>query len=193
MNKYLEKAAKLTDVQKFHRLIFTGLGVGAGTGAVVGYRTDEKTVGGRKQKLSKFERLGNAASTSLAGAYFGGVGAGLLAPRNWKNAHTEESARRFRRFRERYQQYRGGGSAGNTYTSRTIHDIHKDLGVPSGFKTKSEATRHFRKERSRLHPDKHGGSHEPSAKLNRAWDEFTAHPQGFTKLANAYLLKIAGL
>lgn len=91
----------------------------------------------------------------------------------------------------------GGRSAGNQRTSRTIHDIHKDLGFPSAPKTKAEAKQHFRRMASKHHPDKHEGAaakdkaSKDMAKINRAWDEFNSHPEGFTKLANEYLEKIA--
>ena len=140
MNKYLEKAAKLSRRTKVSPTYIHRTRDRSGIGAVVGYRTDEKpSVVGSKNYLSLKDlkmRRQRLAELTLAGR------AGILALRNWKNAADSEEAKKIPRTLPTIPR---GGSAGNTYASRTIHDIHKDLGVPSGFKTKSEATRHFSK------------------------------------------------
>lgn len=166
-----------------------GAAKGAVTGAVIG-----GTLGGLRKKDSVLDnknevrtvkrttaaRVASALSGAVTGAYVGTVIGSL---RDLKRAGG----------------FRGSsGKASNEYTSRTIHDIHSDLSMPKGgFKTKTEAKSHFRKMRSQYHPDKHPGKekemNDKMAKFNRAWDEFEKHPQGFTKLANAYLDKIAGL
>lgn len=185
MNKYLEKVAKLTIGQS------TGIGAlaGAGLGGFAGYQQKSKRVKTgwfktKEVKLTQGERILGSIGGALGGAYVGAA-AGMVM-------HPE--------FKKRRAEYHSGGSrsAGNTRTSRTIRDIHSDIGFKSAPKTKAEATAHFRRERSKHHPDRYQGpekskADERMAKLNRAWDEFQAHPEGFTKLANAYLTKIAAI
>jgi hypothetical protein len=185
MNKYLEKVAfKITPA---HTAALGALAGGVG-GAYVGYKEDYKEVPvsffrSKRVKLTKEEKVLDGIAAGIGGTV---LGASLGA-----YAHPT--------FRKQYHSgyYHRQHSAGNTHTSRAIHDIHQDLGKTGGFKTKKEATDHFRKARSKLHPDRHPGKekemHENMAKLNRAWDEFHSHPEGFTKLANAYLEKIAAI
>jgi hypothetical protein len=192
MNKYLEKVAKITP----GHAMAAGATIGAAIGGYAGYHQKQKKVPtglftSRKVDKTNVERVMGGIGGAVLGAY-GGAAAGAYA-----HPATRKGFKEFRQQQYQYrQQYAGGGgrSAGNTRTARTIHNIHEDLGMPKGgFKTKKEATDHFRRARSKAHPDRHGGNHSEMAKLNRAWDEFQAHPEGFTKLANAYLEKIAGI
>lgn len=87
---------------------------------------------------------------------------------------------------QRGQQQRGQSSGGRgAYGSASggINDLHRDLEFPEGgFKTKAEATRHYRKMSMKHHPDR-GGDPEKMKKINTAWDKFKSHPEGFEKLA----------
>lgn len=185
MNKYLEKVA--VSVNYMHTM-GAGAAVGAGLGAWAGYSEKKKRVptgwfSSKQVDKTKHERVLSGISGAITGGY-AGAALGFYAHPDVRRSY-------------RGYKYGGGGAAGNTTTSRTIHDIHADLGMPKGgFKTKAEATAHFRKARSKHHPDRYQGAereraNERMSKLNRAWDEFQAHPEGFTKLANAYLEKIA--
>jgi hypothetical protein len=81
----------------------------------------------------------------------------------------------------------GGGGAGFA-RHRDVGSIHKDLGTPKGgFKTKAEATKHYRGLAAKHHPDR-GGKTEDMQRINAAWDEFKKHPDGFEKLAGLGIL-----
>lgn len=190
MNKYLEKLAfRVSSGQA----ALAGAIAGGAAGGWSGHRSKEKEIPvgffkTKKVKKTEAERVLSGIGAGLGGAYLGAA-AGL---------YMHPSTRAYRR--QQYQRTGGSGSgrAGNEFTSRTIHDIHADLNMPKGgFKTKTEAKSHFRKTRSQYHPDKHPGKekemNERMAKFNRAWDEFEKHPEGFEKLANAYLYKLAAV
>lgn len=69
------------------------------------------------------------------------------------------------------------------HRTRTVNDILGDLGAPvGGFKTKDEAKKHFRRAAMKNHPDR-GGNVEAMQKINKAFEEYQAHPEGFNKLA----------
>lgn len=204
-NKYLEKIAKFNP---FVAWMAGGAAAGGAGGAYMAHHTThEKGWNGKERKLSGGERIANGVGGGIAGAYLGGmIGAGIGMKRHPKAYKDYTGQTDYKKaYEDAYRRHRGygGGSssgAGNTYrSSRTIHDIHKDLDMPAGgFKTKKEATTHFRKMRSKHHPDRYQGpdkeaANKRMAQLNRSWDEFEKHPDGFTKLANAYLTKLAGV
>ncbi len=201
MNKYLEKCAS--------RFTSTVKGVkdnrGALTGAILG-----GTAGGyfgTKGKVRDSYRgpLRNKTKTEkiLSGITLGGVGAvygGSFGAR--KDLYRKFGKDYFKQYRSYYSNYYsnrgygGHGSSGGSFTrGATIHDIHKDLGT-TGFKTKTEAHTHFRRQASKWHPDKHTGDAKAHAtaqmqKINAAWTEYKKHPEGFEKLANSYLEKVS--
>lgn len=84
----------------------------------------------------------------------------------------------------------GKSNYGFRNSTGSIHDILNDLEAPAGgFKTKAEATKHFKRMSMKHHPDR-GGDVEKMKKINTAFDKFKAHPDGFEKLAglnNIYL------
>lgn len=196
MNKYLEKIARYNfaeDLKHAYNMApgaTIGLGVGAGLGALDGASRHHYVYDKTKKYYVKKER-------TKVQRILGGIGGTLLG--GWAGANIGNFIKPMKYHYGRHSGYHsGGGKAGNESTGRTIHDIHKDLGAGAAFKTKSEAKKHFRSMASKYHPDKHEGdkkawANEQMAKINRAWDEYNAHPDGFTKLANAYLEKIAGI
>lgn len=102
----------------------------------------------------------------------------------WKEEHRkrrQENEDFWKNFNSKYKS--NSNSNRRSYGSSSIHDLHKDLEFPEGgFKTKAEATKHYRKMSMKHHPDR-GGSTEKMSKLNSAWDKFKKHPDGFEKLA----------
>lgn len=195
MNRYLEKIAAIDPVKAWVR---GGALVGATLGGYSGSHKTKKVLVSpwrtKEVELTTPERIFHSVAGATTGA-IGGIMAGSIIA---NHRHPEQFKAHYR---EAYKkQYQGNGGARGSYASRTIHDIHGDLGMPKGgFKTKTEATTHFRKMRSKHHPDRaktdadRVSKNAQMAKLNKAWDEFNKHPEVFTKLANAYLEKIAGL
>lgn len=105
--------------------------------------------------------------------------------------YWQDFANRFNQSSHRRSSNSGGSSSFRS--SGDIDQLHKDLEFPAGgFKTKSEATKHFRRMSMKHHPDR-GGSTEAMSKINAAWDKYKKHPNGFEKLAGLGILeKVAG-
>lgn len=193
MNKYLEKVARFSQLKnllKNPEVTYAAGGgiIGATAGALPKTTYDYDHRGNmRERKLSTFERGINSVSLGGVGAYVGhNIGRSARASEQFKQAYKDA----------RSGKYSSGG--GFSYgRGRSVKDIHADLGAPSGFKTKMEAKTHYRRTASKYHPDKHPGktdwANAEMAKVNKAWDDYAKHPDGFEKLANSYLEKLAGL
>lgn len=101
-----------------------------------------------------------------------------------KQKQWYEEAKREQQRQHQRQSSGGGRSYGSAGGS--VSDLHRDLEFPEGgFKTKAEATKHYRKMSMKHHPDR-GGDPEKMKKINTAWDKFKAHPDGFEKLAHLH-------
>ena len=90
-----------------------------------------------------------------------------------------------RRNAAKFARKHGGSSSGGfrSHFEDTVSSMEKDLGFPKGgFKTKTEATAHFRRTAMKNHPDR-GGKVEDMQKINAAWEKYKNHPKGFDKLA----------
>lgn len=156
-NKYLEKIAKLTN--------YAGAAIGGTLGAGLSYSSKRDVTG---KKYTKSERILNGVSGGLSGAWLG------------HNIHA--MLRTFRDYKKYKDTYKNGNPGFKSKTS-SIHDLHKDLEMPvGGFKTKAEATRHYKKMAMKNHPDR-GGDVEKMKKINTAWENYKKHPDGFEKLA----------
>jgi hypothetical protein len=159
MNKYLEKLA-LNPIEKG---ILVGGGIGAVLGAGLGYsrKTDEWR--DQTHTYTKKERIGNAITDGIglgiAGA-FQGIRYGL------KKSFTGP---------------RGGNNPFSS-THRPLSQHFKDMGAPTGFKTKAEAHRYFKSMASKYHPDKATGNAKKMQEINAAWTKAKAHPD-FIKMA----------
>ncbi len=165
MNKYLEKIANSVS---YHPNIKAGL-IGAAIGGAAGYLPKTKYEDGKVKKRTMKERV---IDGTLLGAVGGGYGAFSFG-RFKVNGRNSSSYDNFKR--------------GQSYSkARTVHDIHSDLQFPNGgFKTKMEATKHYKKMAMKHHPDRPGGSDEVMKKINAAWDDYKKHPDGFQKLASS--------
>lgn len=166
MNKYLEKIA-MNPIAKWT------LG-GAGIGSLHYLRSHGRVYDKTKGKVidRKFttgERIGNG----VAGAILGGiVGTEFGALKHWTRSN--------------------GYSKSYNKPPRNMNDIYSDLGAkPGTFRTKSEASRHYKKMAMKHHPDRPGGNVDTMKKVNTAWDEFKQHPNGFEKLAGLGILERA--
>lgn len=184
--------------------------LGAGTvGAGLGYAQKEDYMG---NKYTHEQRLAHAAAVGGLWGAAGGVWGKLIptlkrddrifaraksvnekafdnrSKAGFKNYKGYENFDDF--FKEHFRQ--GGGAYRSS--SRTVDDILRDMDAPAGgFKTKAEASKHFKRMAMKHHPDR-GGDTEKMKKINAAFDEFKAHPDGFEKLAglaNIYLEKVA--
>jgi hypothetical protein len=165
MNRYLEKIARI------NKPVAIGSIIGGTLGAANGYFTKSDIKGNKFVPRSKEKRILHGIAGGLGGAYLGAmVGEGYRVHKIIKDT---------------------GGYATAATRDHNLNSLYKRMGASKPFKTRKEAVDHFRKVRSMAHPDRKGGSHERMADINKAWDDFQAHPYGFTKLANAYLMKLA--
>ena len=141
-NVYLEKIAKLTD--------YAGAALGGTLGAGLSYSSKRDAVG---KKYTISERILNGVSGGLGGAWIGhNLHTSLRAVRNYRN---------YEYYKDAYKNRKTG------FKSKTssIHGLHKDLEMPiGGFKTKAEATKHYKKMAMKHHPDK-GGDVEKMKKI----------------------------
>lgn len=131
---------------------------------------------------------------------------------DWVRGFKERSEQRKREYQQSYERRKKqqddfyeefkrkqgsrSGNSGRCFNSgsRTVQDLMNDMDAPTGgFKTKAEATKHYKRMVMKHHPDR-GGDVEKMKKINKAFDDFKAHPDGFEKLAglaNIYLEKVA--
>lgn len=201
-NKYLEKLAfSYTRPDQvyhtFNRRVPNNIWKWGLGGAIVGSleglpkTTTEYDTHGRERevKLSTNARIFNGALGALSGGIIGAsVGAHL---RNEAvNSRINRVINSINKAKDRKADMGSGGSSRFRASAKSVSDILKDLGA-TGFKTKSEATAHYKKSAMKFHPDRPGGDAEKMKKINAAWDEYKKHPDGFEKLANLYLEKIA--
>lgn len=185
MNRYLEKVSSM----------LAGAALGAGLGGIAG--------GMASNKVPKKERRENiytgAAIGGIAGASLGSMYKSLKTLNEFRTDGTSnEYKKHFRDHKSwddffKQQQQHSGGSRGRSYYNgggSDLGSIHSDLKAPpGGFKTKAEATKHYRQMARKHHPDR-GGKTEDMQKINSAWGKFKKHPDGFEKLAglnNLYL------
>lgn len=200
MNKYLIKAARFSEglkkVKNFvtdSRTVGAAVGgsIGAAAGSTQGLKTHEQDfLGNPKRKFTAKERKHHAIAGSITGGVIGGF-YGYQVGRGLKGMHG---------YRQQ-NNYGGGGGrySGYKHSSRGIDDIYKDLDATGQFRTKHEAKTHYRRMASKHHPDRFINPHEKvqaekkMSKINAAWDEFHKHPNGFEKLANSYLTKVAAV
>lgn len=164
MNKYLEKIANFVT---YHPSVKAGV-IGAALGGAAGYLPKTKYEDGKVKNRTRKERVIDGALLGTVGGAHGAFSFGKYKV----NGYNSSSYDNFKR--------------GQSYSkARTVHDIHSDLGFPKGgFKTKMEATKHYKKMAMKHHPDRPGGSDELMKKINTAWDEYKKHPDGFEKLAS---------
>jgi len=164
MNKYLEKIA----LSPITTGALIGTAIGAPIGAVLGYAPTHKRnfwTGKQERELTKKERRNAAIKGAiLDGATFGALGA-------FNGADREDV------FRQRYQH-----SQRPYVDPDTLEKHFRDMGG-AGFKTKAEATRHYKVMAGKWHPDRQGGNADKMAKLNEAWQKARAHPD-FQKMAS---------
>jgi len=193
---------------------------GGATGAALsqGKVTEQKDFKTVERDTTREEKLWGTAAGAVAGAFLGGNTARdlskvktmkkILQPgsrysrnfdqtinraRNKASASGSSSGPQFNDFFKYYNEQRSRGF-GNPNGPKDMGTIYKDLGAPvGGFKTKAEASKHYKKMAMKHHPDR-GGNPETMAKVNAAFREFKAHPQGFNKLAGLglYLDTILG-
>ncbi len=178
-NKYLEKAAfnassffkELKAIKTLYPSTLKGGAIGAGAGAAAGGFSSEKIDWGTGDFVKK--TTGERVLSALAGAaLFGSIGASLGSERDL-----------IRNAAELTKKYGGSGGGFRSYFEDSISSMEKDLGFPKvGFKTKAEATAHFRRTAMKNHPDR-GGKIEDIQKINAAWEKYKNHPEGFDKLA----------
>ena len=213
VDTYFRRTGKAID-KGVNKVILKGAIAGGAGGAVLGgvngYNSSKK---GDKNTSPLKGAIGGA----ILGASLGGSAGQIAAltnvarktkvhPRYGKKgvfrARTFTEDASFKRFSKDYANggftgrysdgsYGRGGSSSRAWTSRGVKDILSDLDAPAeGFKTKKEATTHFKRMAMKHHPDRPGGSVEKMQKINKAFDEFKNHPDGFEKLAglgNVYL------
>lgn len=190
-NKYLEKVAFnassfFKSVKTNHPSALKGGTIGAGIGGAIGAMPTEKL--DSKGKYVK-KTTGERVSSSLQGALAGGVyGAATGSMRDTLSKARKDAEKAYRAGTGTgaggsYSKNQGGGNSRAGSFFDDLKDVEKDLGFPKeGFKTKAEATSHYRRTAMKNHPDR-GGSVENMQKINAAWDKYKNHPRGFDKLA----------
>lgn len=214
-NKFLEKIAakfgtfKYTNfdkvIQTLHKRApdrsnkVAAIGALAGGGALgyAGYSQDADYVTGKK--FTKPQRVKNGVVSALSGSVLGGI-SGKNFSSNIRSFKILNRAFKIRNKATRTSGRWGSSSREGWYNhhnaGRTVKDILKDIGAPEGgFKTKAEASKHYKRMAMKHHPDR-GGDAEKMKKINKAFEEFKKHPDGFEKLAssgNIYLDTIASL
>lgn len=205
-NKYLEKIAfNYTSAEQVYktfnrRVSKKPIWYGAGAGVTLGLASAPINIKAsnrelkelRRPKLSKTEEKGifvtNPLIIGAAGAYAGHILRGSSI-----NGTVNRVINSLNRIKSRKA---AAGAGGSFYRShRPVSDIMKDLGRKNHFSTKAEASKHYRSMAMKHHPDR-GGDVSKMQTINKAWDEFKNHPEGFEKLASAglenkYLEKVA--
>ena len=178
-----------------------GAAIGGGLGSLPKTTTEYnwKTRQDEERELSGFERGLNIAGGAVGGAGLGlgfgvnGAIKGLRKGVDPRSRYMEKLMGIYRKAASKPGASGGGGRSYSRYSSRTVNDLYKDLNASKPFKTKAEATRHYKSQAMKNHPDR-GGSTEKMQDINKAWDEFKAHPDGFEKLAsNRFLDFIADM
>jgi len=210
MNKYLEKiAGKYDNQHKYMNTLFRRYSKGRANLKLVGGRAlAGSTIGGTlgygaslpdrgiyDKKNKSFstrpsttpEKVRVTISGALLGGVFGASSGTKRVIRNFENRFNSGTHRA--KFHKRFST-----AGSRSYSHRNVSDIMRDMGAtPSQFKTKAEATKHYRRQAMKHHPDR-GGSRETMQKLNDAFEEYKKHPDGFEKLAGyKYLNKIVQL
>lgn len=203
MNKYLEKVAGkfstlVKDLRDNRGAVSGGVAGAATFGYIGSHGKTRDSMFSKTREKTKAEKIMGGIGGVLSGAYMGAVFGGSRDLIKGRGAFNEAFKARSGYYKHRGYHYGGGGEGVSSTRGKTISDIHKDLGASSGFKTKSEAQTHFRRQASKWHPDKHIGPTKDQAnkemqKINSAWTQFKSHPEGFEKLANAYLVKAASM
>jgi len=200
MNKYLEKMARMRSLPEFAQTLGTrvnralkkpvvrgriiGSAVGAVSGGGLAYSRDKGLVYEKGRPKYKTFTTKEKIKRGIAGAISGGISGFMVGDAVGGIKGLKLQQKYYQRSPGILQRAASRRSTTTRATSRTIHDIHADLGAPtSGFKTKTEAKTHFRRAVMKHHPDREGGSVEKMQRINKAWDEYQAHPEGFNKLA----------
>jgi hypothetical protein len=214
MNKFLEKIAVYADGNKALKTLvkrylgntsLRGLQAGAVLGGGAGYahssrdHTKKDRYGNlRVEKATIGDKIGGTTRGAIYGGLAGGyIGSAVklkslhkkMGP-NYRSSDSTQT-KHGKKFWDTIRKANGKNpSGGSSYSKhRDISSILKDLEAPSGgFKTKTEATHHFRKASMRYHPDRAGGSNEAMSRVNSAYREYKAHPAGFEKLAGLGIL-----
>jgi len=177
-NKYLEKIARFDTSMVKH--VLGGAAIGAGVGsfsAEANILTNKLT----ESKNSRYRYDDKAKKTArIAGPVLGGIFGGATG----FNLH--QLKKKFGAGRAGGGRY-GGHGGGFTHPAQKSHADHlRTFGAnPSQFKTKREAEKHFKTHLHRVHPDKHPGKPEMTAKfqeLSAARDEIMKS-RWFEKLA----------
>lgn len=180
MNKYLEKLAYLKTevIWPKNQMIAGGL-IGGVAGGLLGSRDKVREYKNGKyyhRTKTKNEKTRDTILTALSGAV-----AGVSLTAHPKVRIVSDGRAGGRNYYDN----------ANTFSRTRSHkDILHDLQASGGFKTKAEASKHYKKMAMKHHPDR-GGDQELMKKINKAWDEYKAHPDGFEKLAGyRYLEKL---
>lgn len=179
-----------------------GSAIGGGVGVAANTGTYDEWDDNKSRYVTKKHTTGQRVAGGIAGALLGGflgANSGRVVANSKFDKKMGASPHRIfgdtkhgRKLEDIIVKAKGKSfSAPPRTRTRNVSDILKDLGAPTGgFKTKEEAKKHFRRAAMKNHPDR-GGNVDAMQKINKAFDEFQAHPEGFSKLAGyRYLSKV---